>query len=46
MEISQHCEKFIYKHSDISIFTVCQHSFFFFVIIFLPAQELEKFFYK
>ena len=28
MEISQHCWKFIYKHSDISIFAVC-HRFYF-----------------
>ena len=29
MEVSQHCRKFIYKHSDISIFAVC-HLFYFF----------------
>ena len=28
MEVSQHCWKFIYKHSDISIFAVC-HLFYF-----------------
>ena len=33
MEISQHCWKFIYKHSDISIFAVC-HWFYFFINIF------------
>ena len=30
MEISQHCWKFIYKHSDISIFAVC-HRFYFLI---------------
>ena len=30
MEVSQHCWKFIYKHSDISIFAVCHRFFFFF----------------
>ena len=28
MEVSQHCWKFIYKHSDISIFALC-HLFYF-----------------
>ena len=31
MEVSQHCWKFIYKHSDISIFAVC-HLFYFFYL--------------
>ena len=34
MEVSQHCWKFIYKHSDISIFAV-YHLFYFFVIFFI-----------
>ena len=33
MEVSQHCWKFINKHSDISIFAVC-HLLFFFIIFF------------
>ena len=34
MEVSQHCWKFIYKHSDISVFAVC-HLFYFFIIFFI-----------
>ena len=43
MEISQHCWKFTYKHSDISIFAVCNR--FYFLWFFLPAQEWEIFFF-
>ena len=32
MEVSQHCWKFIYKHSDISIFAVCQLFYFLYFI--------------
>ena len=32
MEVSQHCWKFIYKHSDISIFAVCHRFFIFFYL--------------
>ena len=35
MEVSQHCWKFIYKHSDISIFAVC-HLFYFYNFFYLP----------
>ena len=35
LEVSQHCWKFIYKHSDISIFAVCH--LFYFLYFFLPA---------
>ena len=40
MEVSQHCWKFIYKHSDISIFAVC-HLFF---IIFFICTGVGKIF--
>ena len=39
MEISQHCWKFIYKHSDIGIFAVCHQLYFWRSFFFLPAQE-------
>ena len=45
MEVSQHCWKFIYKHSDISIYMLYV-TYFIFYIFFLPAQVWEKYFYK
>ena len=44
MEISQHCWKFIYKDSDISIMLYVTD--FIFYNFFLPAQEWEKYFCK
>ena len=38
MEVSQHCWKFIYKHSDISIFAVT----YFFFIIFIICTGVGK----
>ena len=44
MEISQRCRKFIYKHSDISIFAVRHRFFFFFFLIFFTCTGVEKIF--
>ena len=42
MEVSQHCWKFIYKHSDISIFAVCHQ--FYFLYIFFTCTDVGKIF--
>ena len=39
MEVSQHCWKFIYKHSDTSIFAVC-HLFFFYNFTFIGVGKI------
>ena len=39
MEVSEHCWKFIYKHSDISIFAVCHLFYFFYNFFYLHRCE-------